>query len=65
MYCKGATVVIIETTAGNMFGGFTDVFWTSSSGYSSSKKAAVFKLRPAMKRYNKKKRKQLCNVPAQ
>jgi len=29
---KGETVVIIETTAGNMFGGFIDASWTSSSG---------------------------------
>jgi len=51
---KGATVVIIETTAGNMFGGFTDQAWSSSSGYSSSTKAFLFQLRPALKRYNKK-----------
>jgi len=51
---KGATVVIIETTAGNMFGGFIDVSWSSSSGWSSSSKAFLFRLRPAMKRYNKK-----------
>merc|ERR1712060_728779 len=51
---KGATVIIIETTAGNMFGGFIDASWSSSSGYSSSSKAFLFRLRPAMKRYNKK-----------
>jgi len=51
---KGATVVIIQTTAGNMFGGFTDAAWSSSTGYSSSTKAFLFRLRPAMKRYNKK-----------
>jgi len=51
---KGATVVIIETTAGNMFGGFIDVPWTSSAGWSSSTKAFLFRLRPAMKRYYKK-----------
>lgn len=51
---KGATVVIIETTAGNMFGGFTDVVWTSSTGYSTSSKAFLFQLRPTLKRYNKK-----------
>jgi len=51
---KGANVVIIETTAGNMFGGFIDVSWSSSSGWSSSSKAFLFRLRPAMKRYNKR-----------
>jgi len=51
---KGATVVIIETTEGRMFGGFTDVSWSSSTGWSSSYNAFLFQLRPAMKRYSKK-----------
>jgi len=51
---KGATVVIIETTKGNIFGGFTDAAWSSSSGYSTSTKAFLFRLRPSMKRYYKK-----------
>jgi len=51
---KGATLVIVETTAGNMFGGFIDQSWSSSSGYSSSSKAFLFQLRPTLKRYNKK-----------
>jgi len=50
---KGATVVIIETTAGNVFGGFADQAW-SSGGYSTSTISFLFQLRPAMKRYNKK-----------
>jgi hypothetical protein len=50
---KGPTVVIVESTAGNMFGGFTDQAWSSSAGYSSSTTAFLFQLRPDMKRYNK------------
>jgi len=50
---KGATVVIIETSAGNVFGGFADQPW-SSGGWSSSSISFLFQLRPAMKRYNKK-----------
>merc|ERR1719382_1895351 len=51
---KGATVVIIETTKGTVFGGFSDVSWSSSSGYSTSTKSFLFQLRPSMKRYSKK-----------
>jgi len=51
---KGATVVIVETTAGNVFGGYTDQSWSSSSGYRSSSISFLFQLRPAMKRYNNK-----------
>jgi len=51
---KGATVVIIETTKGTVFGGFTDAAWSSSAGYSTSYNAFLFRLRPSMKRYYKK-----------
>jgi hypothetical protein len=51
---KGKTVVIVETTKGTVFGGFTDATWTSSTGYSSSDLAFLFRLRPTIKRYHKK-----------
>merc|ERR1711920_524363 len=51
---KGATVVIVETTAGNVFGGYTDDSWSSSTSYQSSSLSFLFQLRPTMKRYNKK-----------
>jgi len=51
---KGATVVIVETTKGTVFGGFTDAAWSSSTGYSSSDLAFLFRLRPSIKRYHKK-----------
>jgi len=50
---KGATVVIIETSAGNVFGGFTEQPW-NSGGWSSSTISFLFQLRPVMMRYNKK-----------
>jgi len=49
---KGPTVTLVETTSGNVFGGYTSATWTSSSGYSSSSTAFLFRLRPSMKRYN-------------
>jgi len=51
---KGANVVIIETTEGNMFGGYTVESWSSSTSYASDSNAFLFQLRPAVKRYNKK-----------
>merc|ERR1712060_415954 len=51
---KGATVVIVETTAGNVFGGFTYVSW-GTGGYSSNSISFLFKLRPTMKRYSIKR----------
>jgi len=50
---KGATVVIVESTKGNIFGGFTDQPWTRG-GWSTSTISFLFRLRPSMKRYNKK-----------
>jgi len=50
---RGTTVVIVETTAGNVFGGFTDQVW-NSGGWSTSTISFLFQLRPAMKRYNEK-----------
>jgi len=49
---KGPTVVIIQTNTGNVFGGFSSASWSSSSGYSSSSTAFLFRLRPSMKRFN-------------
>jgi len=49
---KGSNVVIIQTNTGNVFGGFSSASWSSSSGYSSSSTAFLFRLRPSIKRYN-------------
>jgi len=49
---KGPTVVIIETTTGNVFGGYTDVAWSSANSAASSSNAFLFRLRPSMQRYD-------------
>merc|ERR1719419_142049 len=51
---KGPTVVIVETKAGNVFGGYTYTSWASSGGYASSSGAFLFQLRPSMKQYSQR-----------
>jgi len=51
---KGPTVVIVESTNGNVFGGYSDLSWTSSSTYVRSSNSFLFRLRPNMQRYNVK-----------
>jgi hypothetical protein len=49
---QGPTVVIVETTTGNLFGGYTDISWASGGGaYRRSTKSFVFSIRPLMKQY--------------
>jgi len=55
---EGPTVVIVQTTSGAVFGGYTDVSWTSSSTYVSSTTSFLFQLRPYMKQYALKKGKE-------
>merc|ERR1719495_1137891 len=49
---KGANVVIIETTSGTVFGGYTDQSWGSRGSYVSSSPTFLFRLRPSMNRYD-------------
>jgi len=49
---KGSNIVIIMTNTGNVFGGYSSVSWTSSSGYVASSTAFLFRLRPSIKRFN-------------
>jgi len=50
---QGSNVVIILTNTGNVFGGYSSVSWTSSSGsYAASSTAFLFRLRPSIKRFN-------------
>jgi len=53
-YCngKGPTVVIVETSIGNLFGGYAATSWSNSGGYTTSPGSFLFQLRPSMKRYN-------------
>jgi len=49
---EGPTVTIIETTSGNVFGGYTAASWSSSSGYGVDSSAFLFRLRPSRERYS-------------
>jgi len=51
---KSPTVVIIETTTGNVFGGYTDVAWSSANSWASSSNTFLFRLRPIMQHYDLK-----------
>jgi len=54
---KGPTVVIVLTTTGNIFGGYSAVSW-GSSGYAKSDTSFLFRLRPSMRHYSVKKGKE-------
>jgi len=47
---KGPTVVIVETTTGVVFGGYTDVSWGVSDNYFKSSTAFLFQLRPNVRK---------------
>jgi len=49
---EGPTVTIVETTSGNVFGGYTSQSWSSSAGYVADGNSFVFRLRPSRKRYS-------------
>jgi len=49
---QGSTVVIVETKAGAVFGGYTTANWNARiKGHKESKTAFLFSLRPSMKKY--------------
>jgi len=48
---QGATVVIVETTTGAVFGGYTDNSWTKASNYKTSSYSFLFRLKPSLKHY--------------
>lgn len=48
---QGPTVVIIETTTGNVFGGYTEASWGVQGDYGASSEAFLFRLRPSAKTY--------------
>jgi len=49
---KGPTVVIVLTTTGSIFGGYSSISWASSGGYYKSETSFLFRLRPGMRHYN-------------
>jgi len=48
---QGPTVTIIRTISGTIFGGYTDVSWSTSAGYKQSSKSFIFGIRPFFKKY--------------
>jgi len=55
---QGPTVVVVETTAGVIFGAFSDVSWVSKYSFLRSSTSFLFQIRPAMKAFGLKKREQ-------
>jgi len=51
---KGPTVVIVLTTTGNIFGGYSALSWASSPGYGKAATSFLFRLRPSMRHYSVK-----------
>jgi len=49
---KGPTVVIVESRTGHVFGGYTDVSWSSSGGSKKSSSSFLFQLRPNFIQYD-------------
>jgi len=47
---KGPTIVIVQTTTGNIFGGYAGTDWTGNSWISSST-AFLFSVRPTLEKY--------------
>jgi len=54
---QGPTVVIVETTTGAVFGGYTGLDWSSVGSYGSSGTSFLFRMRPAKAHYVIKKSK--------
>ena len=55
---KGPTVVFVQTTTGNIFGGYAASSWASSGGYAKAETSFLFRLRPGRMHYNVKKGKE-------
>merc|ERR1739838_260168 len=49
---EGPTVVIVQSTTGAVFGGYTDMNWKSTGNYVKSSRSFLFRLRPAMTKYS-------------
>jgi len=48
---KGPTVVIVETTTGNVFGGYASVSWNGVQRYKSAPTSFLFQLRPHLSHF--------------
>jgi len=52
---KGPTLVIVQTTTGNIFGGYTSTSWANNGSWGKAEQAFLFRLRPGMRHYSIKK----------
>lgn len=49
---KGATLVVVQSMNGAVFGGYTNVAWATGGVYKSSSDSFLFRLRPSFKEYD-------------
>jgi len=52
---KGPTVVIVETTTGNVFGGYTSVSWSRNNNWKRAPTSFLFQLRPRFSHFAMRK----------
>eukprot|EP01083_Nonionella_stella_P220121 787880_1 len=50
---KGPTIVIAHSTVGNIFGGYTEIEWSSNGNYRFDAKAFIFLLKHAQRKHQK------------
>jgi len=51
---KGPTIVVVQSRTGAIFGGYTDVNWTSSNEWGASTTSFLFRLHPSVEKYESK-----------
>jgi len=51
---KGPTIVVVQSTTGAIFGGYTDVAWTRSVKWGASTTSFLFRLHPSVEKYDVK-----------
>jgi len=49
---KGPTIIIVQSTTGAVFGGYTDVSWASSGGFKRSSTSFLFRIHPSVEKYD-------------
>jgi len=49
---QGPTVVVVETTTGVIFGGYTDISWSNKGGSKRSTASFLFQIRPSMIKFS-------------
>jgi len=51
---KGPTIVVVQSTTGAIFGGYTDVAWSTTARNWKSTKSFLFRLHPSVEKYDVK-----------